>query len=682
MQTFLLFFQKYPFIVVLSLTIVSRDSDFYQTPEGLNEIIRFFYENCSMNMKRAYLILVVLLSALYTQAQRPAQNSAGFPPAGGAAPPAAAPQQNDEVPDTVGIHRFFADNPSDEKPFDDSLLHQFQQYDPARQRDFDYLTTGNAGGAARYIAYRPTIRNGIDIGFHQYDIYRTEAAELPFYRLQKAFTSLGYFQQGSQADSYLTAKFARNFADNTHLSIDYKRLSHIGTQSQYAHQNSRHTALATGLWLRRAGGRYQGFLTVATNTHEQEDNGGLLSEPVGIPGRALSPANATVWLNEGQTRYNSTELSYLQHWIAGAKPDSSGNTGPAFPLRHRISYTDARYKYFDPQPTAHTEFYGRFPHLLTDERGIRYFIRHQKIENNLQLATTLKGKAAELGLTHALNFIGQEAADTSIQVLMLYGRLKYQPTPEMTLGAEARVNALGNAGDYLLRGKLDLRWLSLEFINQRYAPSLVQHRFFLAQRNSWTNQFRKTLETGISATLRVPSLKLDISGAYYLINNYIYFDTTAVPVQHPVALNILQLSIQQQLKLWSFHLDNTVVIQQATETVIRLPRIFSKHSAYYEGLWFKVLQIRLGLDFRFNTPWQADYYNPVIGQFHLQDRVEIPFFPAADAFAAAKVGSFRAYLKYEGLGNLLQPGQYYYQSAYYAFPFPGMRFGVNWRMSE
>jgi len=679
----ILFIQKYPSLMMLSLIIISRPSDFYQTPHRLKQNLRFFYENCRMNIKRAFLILIVLLSSLSAQAQRPAQSGAGFPSASGSSPQAATQQQNDNIPDTVGIHRFFADDPAKEQAYADTLLHHFQQYDPARQRDYDYLTTGNAGGAARYIAYQPGIRNGLDIGFHQYDIYRTPAAELPFYRLQKAFTNLGYFQQGSQADSYLTAQFARNFADLTHLSIDYKRLSHIGTQGQYANQNSRHTALATGIWLRRAGGRYQGFISVAANTNEQEDNGGLRSEPEGIPGRAPSPANATVWLNEGQTRYNSTELAYQHHWTAGGRPDSSGQLSPGFPLRHRITYTDARYKYFDPQPSAHTAFYGRFPQLLADERGIRYFIRHRHLENNVQLATTLKGKAATLGLTHSLNHIGQEVSDTSIQLLMLHGSLSYvSGSAGLRMKAEARLHTLGNAGDYLLRGELKLGSLRLEFINQLNAPTLVQHRFYLSQHNSWTNTFRKTLETGIKAQLALEKLRLHISGAYYLLNNYIYFDTTAQPKQTSIPLNILQISIRQQLRLGHFHLDNTLVLQQASEAVIRLPELFSKHSAYYEGKWFKVLQIRLGLDFRFNTPWNADYYNPVIGQYHLQDQVRIPFFPAADAFAAMKVGSFRAYLKFEGLGSMLLPGQYYYQSAYYAFPFPGMRFGVHWRLSE
>ncbi|HRF42174.1 MAG TPA: hypothetical protein PK198_25450, partial [Saprospiraceae bacterium] len=131
-------------------------------------------------------------------------------------------------------------------------------------------------------------------------------------------------------------------------------------------------------------------------------------------------------------------------------------------------------------------------------------------------------------------------------------------------------------------------------------------------------------------------------------------DTLAMPRQTGVPVSVLQLTLHQNLSLWKFHLDNAVVFQTSSEPVIRLPQIFSKHSLYYEGRWFKkALQVRIGFDVRYNTPWMADYYNPVIGQFHLQQRQEAAFYPATDWFISMRRGTFRAYVKWEGLERLL-----------------------------
>lgn len=639
-------------------------------------------------------LAVLMLFATALAAQRPTGTVPATGPAFGGQATANAQQRQDETPDTVGLHVFYADRPKLEEPYSDSLLgNYFHQYDPARQRKIDLLTTGNLGGATRHAAYEPVFRRALDIGFHQYDAYHIPAAAAPFYRLQKAYTNLAYYLQGEQADSYLTGQFARNFAKGTHFSIDYKRLSQIGNQNQYPQQHSRQTALTAGLWTRSDNGRYSGFLAFASNTSEQEDNGGLFQEPARIPNRPLSPANAVIFLGDAQTRYSLRELSYTQHWRIGGDTDSTGQTRRAFPLMHRITWLDGQYKFFDRDPASGAEFYDRFPHLLTDERGLRYFIRHRKLENTVQVATSRKGRQGgsdllEAALIHTLNWVRLEPVDTVINNLFLTGRMVLNPRPVLRFEGQAHLGVLGNAGDYRLQAGLTLDLpktgsLYIQFLNQLYSPTLVQHRFFISQREVWNNAFAKTLETGLSATLNIKPLQTEISGGYYLLNNLVYFDTLATPRQTGVPVSVLQLTLHQNLRLWKFHLDNTVVFQTASEPVIRLPQIFSKHSLYYEGRWFKkVLLVRTGFDVRYNTTWMADYYNPVIGQFHLQQRQEAAFYPATDWFISMCRGPFRAYLKWEGLERVLIEDRYYYQSAYYALRFPGARVGLKWRLVD
>ncbi len=634
-------------------------------------------------------LALVLGLAVKIHAQRPPITNIPRPSG-----PAQAPQQQrkPEVPDTVGLHAFLAIAPGQQTPFADSLLgNDFHQYDPARKREWDFISTGNAGGATRPFVYTPVYRKGIDIGFHQFDIYYTPAAALPFYRLQKPYTNLAYYQQGEQADSYFTAQFARNFAKGVHFSIDYKRLSHIGSLNQYPEQNSRQTAVAAGLQLGSTQSRYKGFFVLASNTSEQEDNGGILREPEIIPGRPSSPANAAVFLRNAQTRHSLRELSYTQHWRLGAAKDSAGQARRAFPIMHRIAWLSAQYKFFDRNPEGHQAFYALFPNLLADVRGTRYFIRHQKLENTLMLATQRTGRRStdllEAGLEHALHWIQVEPTDTFINSLFLTGHILLQPAKAIKLRGQAHLGILGNTGDYRIKADLTLQLpavgeLNAGFLSQLYSPTLQQHFFTLTQQSAWRNAFGKTLETALTAELRLRATPLKLQGGYYLLNNLVYFDTTATPRQTGIPVSILQLGAQWPLRLGKFGLDNAVIWQQSSEPVLRLPNLFSKHSLYFQGRWFRSLHVRLGLDFRLNTAWYADYYNPVVGQFILQNRQRVPFYPATDAFFSFRIATFRAYVKWEGLGAYLAPSPVYYQSAFYGHPFPGLRLGLKWKLAE
>ena len=221
--------------------------------------------------------------------------------------------------------------------------------------------------------------------------------------------------------------------------------------------------------------------------------------------------------------------------------------------------------------------------------------------------------------------------------------------------------------------------LSLSAINQLYSPTLMEHRLYLSEQQVYRNNFSKTLSTTLSGTYSLPLLQLELAGRYHLLNNYIYFDTLALPQQTGIPISIAQLIVKKDFRLGSFHLDNMVALQQATEDFIRLPSIYSKHSLYYAGRWFKVLDVRVGFDLRFNDSFFAPYYNPVTGQFQLQDKREAEPYPATDAFFSMRVTKFRAFFKWENATAALLTDQLFYQTAYYAHPGAVFRLGLKWR---
>ncbi len=604
------------------------------------------------------------------------------------------------VEDTSSIFFFFADNPNLIFPYSDSLLHNFQQYDPVRQRDFDFAHLGHLGSAHRPIVYQTTFQRGLDIGLHQYDLYQIRADKLPYYNITSSYTDLAYSQGSEQSDAYFRSKFSRNFKNGLNFSLNYKRNSYLGEANHYAHQKNRNTAIALGMWYHSENNRYNGFFSFAANTHEQEDNGGIEVEPVVSDEVTYQSSSATVFSESAQTRHAHRELAYTHYYQMQAKEDSLKTNRRKYTLSHRFLYSSSKYKFYDENSDGNTSFYPLL--YQVDSRGMRQYIEAQKIENAFNISTfklnTAKVKSQrdllEVGIVHTYHSLHEEPADSTLNNLFLTGKWLLKPSERLNISTYAHLGLFAHAGDYRVEGNLffDLKKAGnfrAQFVNQLNEPTLIQHRSFVSQRKVWGNDFNKTLQTSLSATYTLPWLKLEVSGKYHLFNNYIYFDTLSVPLQTGEPVSLLQLLVKKDFQVGSIHLDNILAFQESTTDYLRLPAFYSKHSLYYTGRWFKnVLDVSIGIDARLNSSHYADYYFPLTGQFHLQDDQNISFFPAVDAFFTMKVSRFRAYFKGENLTGLLDVTQLeelfgqrlYYQTARYAWPFPGFRFGISWRM--
>lgn len=640
---------------------------------------------------RLFIVFSWMFVAVQIQAQRPT----GAFPGVTAGPQSTQQQEEDDIPDTVGIFYFYANNPNRETPYTDTTLANFQQYDPVRQRTLDYMHLGNLGSAHQPIVFQPAWRRGFDVGLHQFDLYMTTIEQVKFYRLQKAFTNFAFMVGAEQADNYLNTAFSRNFAKGLNFSIAYDRINQLGTENQYPNQNTRNTALSVGFWLRGNNERYQAFLSAVNNTIEQEDNGGIEVEPDLTIDNASTSA-ADVFLNNAQSRYANQEISYAHFFKIGGKPDSIKGMTRAYTLSHQAIFGNYTYKFFDDNVNADASFFQAFPIYSADVRGVRHFIRHQKIENSFKISTfklrqsnVSEAKSErdllEVGLVHSIHFLEQEPRDTTLNNLFLTGKWNLNLGDRLRLETYGHLGVLDNVGDYRAEGKLllDLKkagQLQADFVNQLYSPNLIQHRFYVSQRPIWDNNFKQTLETSIGGTYSLPQFQLSVTGRYTLLNNYIYFDALSLAQQTSVPISILQLIVQKDFKVWNFHLDNTLAFQNASEDFIRLPQIFGKHSFYYQGFWFKVLNVRVGFDLRYNNNYFADYYNPVTGQFQLQDAREVEFTPAVDAFFTMQVTKFRAFAKFENLLTAFNPNDFFYQTAFYPHQPAAFRLGFKWQL--
>ena len=610
-------------------------------------------------------------------------------------------KQKEFVSDTSHVLYFYAENPDIEYPFSDSLLNNyFQQYNPTRYRDLDYVHMGNIGSPTRPMVFQAADREGFDLGLHQFDLYYTYAEDLRFYNVKAAFSNLFYSVGSDQNDGHFKSQFTRNFGKNLNFSLEHYRIRHkiedlksLRTNGNYPAQTGEHTILATGLWYQSKDKRYDAFFSFTSNVTEHKDSGGLTTDSLlAIDGNG-APFSVPVFLEEAKTRHEHKEIEYRHYYKFKAKKDSLNQEGRKFLLSHTFNYKRSKYKFSDTKPNS--TYYNSFS---IGKRALRHYVAIRKYENTFKLATSKpqknstkaikkQGDLLELGLTHRFFKINQEPRDTSINNLFLKGAWSFTPNENLKVKTYAHYGLWDNRGDYKISGTVFFQFpklgsLELMAINQQYAPSLLQHRMYVSKQKFWQNNFDKTISSTLSAKYSLAKYKLQLSAQYHLLNKFIYYDVNGFAQQEGKPISVLQFIIKKDFQLWKLHLDNIIVFQEATEDVLRLPSFFSKHSLYLQSRIFKnVLLTRFGLDLRMNNDYYADDYLALTGQFHLQDKNLVKFFPALDAYFSMHVGTFRAFFKFENLSNLFLD-EIYYQTPRYPMFDTEFRFGITWQLKN
>jgi hypothetical protein len=89
------------------------------------------------------------------------------------------------------------------------------------------------------------------------------------------------------------------------------------------------------------------------------------------------------------------------------------------------------------------------------------------------------------------------------------------------------------------------------------------------------------------------------------------------------------------------------------------------------------------VELRYHTPYYANNYSPVLGQFFYQDSVRIDNRPELHAFFNFRIRSFKAYVRAENLNTLKfsgSPGFTAHNFAAPDYPYPGLvlRLGIYW----
>ncbi|HWV73223.1 MAG TPA: putative porin [Pseudosphingobacterium sp.] len=616
----------------------------------------------------------------------------------------------------------------------DTTLKGFQYYNPQYNPRNPSMNLGNYGLATRDLLFNPSTEIGFRTGFHTLERYLLNPDSIRYYRARAPYSEL-YFVSGDQVFS---AKIAQNIKPNWTIGANFNASLARGI---FTNQRYNDIQPAINTWYESKNHRYNLLSSLVFNTLNATENGSILNDSIFTAPLENSLDAQEVRLTqqrEQRPRNTWTDHTFFlrQSMFIGRLDTLNRGTQeqqilPTIAVAHTLRLNRKKFKFFKNESDPNGALPFSESELTNDSTMLT------TISNDFMYSFSLRGKSVsfiknevklDVGLQHDLMFYKQGRdsltledadasktfSDMSFQNITLKAGLGYRFSDRVNVTGDFRQIIAGrNFGDFHYGASANLLYnntvgrlvLSGYFQNQSPEYNFESMNYTY---HKWLNEdLSKIRTTNLSAAYENPRFKFSAKAEYYLINNYTYYKEVDNPnhdsrlfrlievAQHSAPINLLRFTLGKSFTFFErWHFDNYVVYQQSDfRNVLLTPEWYTWHSFYYNTTLVKVINLNIGFDVRFNTPYVAPSYAINVGQFYLPyyggtdvngnevKPVEFSTYPIVDAWLTATLKRTNFFLRYDYANKGLFSNGYYTVRRYPMLP-PGVRFGVSWKFYD
>lgn len=577
---------------------------------------------------------------------------------------------------------------------------------------------GNIGNASRSLLFSPNFSAGFDPGFHAFDVYKYKLEKVRFFNTTRPYSETNY-HLGSRVEQIIELMHTQNLKPNWNASFQYRLINSPG---YFKSQKTNHNNYLLTSWFQSVNKRYNNYVALVGNKMQSAENGGIqdtadfLNNPdfkdrfniyTKLGGDDPFSSNFfTTRINTGN-KYSEFTALIRQQYDLGKKDSivTDSTVVPLFYPRLRFEHTFQLDKYsYTFQDYLGDSVYYQTYYDTSLKKPIDTFIVKDSwkiLSNDFSIYQFPDAKNLQqfIKLGILLQNISGEFATGKKSFVNTVGHAEYRNktrNQQWDIEANGKLYFTGlNKGDYQahislqrLLGK-NIGSFQVGFENTSRTPSFIfdsRSSFYFLKT---AKDFKKENNTHLFASYFLPSFKFRLTGHYYLATNYTYIKNYFQLEQETTLFNLLQIAVEKTIKIgkkWNWHAE--VYFQQAVgDAPVNVPVIYTRNRLAYEGnLGFKNLDIAMGLEMRYRTPYKADGYSPVQGQFYYQDSITIKNpLPDIAAYVHFRIRPFKAFVRVENLNtarkidnggfgftnnNLIAPN--------YAMPGLQFRLGVYW----
>ena len=600
---------------------------------------------------------------------------------------------------------------------DTTYNHYFYDY-AFRREDVNATWLGVAGSPVQtYNYFKRSFGESPDF-FAPYEPWTFSARNMPMFNTKTPYTELAYWgtlMAGDEKESDNLHIFTtQNILPAWNFSLLYDRWGGGGMLNSETTKNKT-TAVGTNY----LGERYLMHAGLITNRIVRSENGGLVDvadvRDTTIDARemrvTLAKANSetrkrTLFLNQ-QYRIPFT---FINDWRMKRDstfvPDSTEDITTAF-IGHSTEWTRYSRLYTDNISTSdvvgralYDDVFNYHPTASKDTLGLtdldnKIFIRLQPWAAEAAVSKLDVGIGDKLQTYFDSTATGHRVRENS---LYAYAGANGRLFRNMTWNARGQLFFAGySAGDFNVHANADYRFypfrrarkspvaFGAEFSTVLHEPDYYQEHMY-SNHYIWNNDFDKTSITKVGGHIDIPHWRLSANVNYGLLANNIYYDTLGVIRQNKTPMSVLSANLRKDFVIADFlHLDNQLLFQvSSNENVMPLPRLALNGKYFIQFIvqrndeGEKVLEMQIGANMFYNTPWYSPAWNPALGVFHNQNQTRYENGPIIDLFVNAQWKRACIFIKIENAAMRWFDSADYFSAHHYINTQRVVKFGLFW----
>ena len=271
-------------------------------------------------------------------------------------------------------------------------------------------------------------------------------------------------------------------------------------------------------------------------------------------------------------------------------------------------------------------------------------------------------------------------------LLWVGGQLTKQRGSILTYGATAQFGIVGSvAGDIDVSGHLSTHIPLLGdtvsivgegFFRNTEASFLLKN--YISNHFAWKNDFGKIRRFRVGGRIEIPRFGTTLSAGVENLQNYVYFNTLALPEQEGGSVQVFSASLSQNFRLGILHWNNRLTYQTSSnESVLPLPKLAVYSDLFLSFTVSKVLKINLGVDCNYYTNYYAPAYQPSTTSFYNQTEKKLGNYPFMNAYADMKLSKTRFFVMYSHLNQGMFGGNNYFAALHYPMNPSRFQLGIS-----
>ena len=588
---------------------------------------------------------------------------------------------------------------------DTTMLNYYRESIPSLVSDA-WTTTGNLGGEGINELWEQR-KAPSDFFFRDaLSPWILTADKMKFYNTRIPMTLLSFNTGGGKETTQdrLRAIFSGNINRRAQIGAN---LDYLYSKGSYANQSTKD--LTWGFNGSYIGDRFefQGFYNHYNLVNKE--NGGItddlyITDPAKLQGgvSSINSKSIPTNLSSAHTRYVGGQLYANSRYKVGYWHHEQINDTtvestfiPVSSFIWTLEYTFGKHLFIDDSPYETANF---FENTYLSPNGTRDVTRYYNLRNTFGI-NMIEGfhKWAKFGLaayvTHELQKYTQ-TPDTLLReelnlspfpagingiepkkvlnLLKVGGQLTKQQGSLLTYRAGVEFGLIGPAaGDVNVNGQLTTRIpLRIDTVSisaygeldNRHAPYLMQN--YLSNHFVWQQELPKTQRYRFGGSLTIPRTQTRVDAGFENVTNLLYWNFAGIPTAADKNVQILTLSLQQNLHFGIFNWDNRVTYQKSSRPeFLPLPEL-TVYSNLYLLFRIATLKVQFGVDCDYYTRFYAPLYQPATMSFHVQDIKKVGNYPFMNLYLNMKLGKARFYVMMSHINQGWMSKEYFSMPGY------------------